>query len=75
MNNIDELAVMAEDKLTGLFLRTRSDIKRARRRNDKKAVADYEIDLCYIQREIEIRHERKKAHAQYTSVNPRKFSA
>ena len=75
MNNIDELAVMPEDKLTSLFLKTRSDIKRARRRNDKNTVADCELDLCYIQRELEIRHERKRAHSQFLAANPRKFSS
>ena len=75
MNNIDDLAVMAEDKLTSLFLKTRSDIKRARRRNDKEAAADGELDLCYIQREIEIRHERKKAHARFMAAMPRKFNS
>jgi hypothetical protein len=56
--SIDEeiLAKMSDDDLRKLFLEFRSLVNRGRRQ--RKDVRSKEIDLCYIQREIQNRRAR-----------------
>ncbi len=68
MNGFDELAAMSDDQLNRLFMKTRGDISRYRKRS--APTTDLEIDLCYIQRELFIRASRQKAHGEYVQSQP-----
>tara|TARA_B100000073_G_C23545799_1_gene498056 strand:- start:161 stop:403 length:243 start_codon:yes stop_codon:yes gene_type:complete len=65
-HNIDSLAIMEESELRSLFFSVKSIIDRKRDR--RQPVDRLEEDLCYIQRELEIRRNRVKAHKEYVSV-------
>jgi hypothetical protein len=54
--NEDDIAILSNHELKKLFLEVRSRIYKARR--GKKNTKHYEIDLCYIQREIQNRNIR-----------------
>jgi len=66
------LAKMDDSLLRQLFLETRSKIyqERSNKRN-KRVLKRLEIDLCYVQREMSIRHGRKlfakKLHEGFSS--------
>jgi hypothetical protein len=51
---------MEDELLRQLFLQTRSKINKERSNKKRKNILkSLEIDLCYIQREMSIRHGRK----------------
>mgnify|MGYP003122164337 FL=1 len=54
--NEDDIALLNNHELKKLFLEVRSRIYKARR--NRKNTKQYEIDLCYIQREIQNRNIR-----------------
>ena len=54
--NEDDIALLNNHELKKLFLEVRSRIYKARR--NRKNTRQYEIDLCYIQREIQNRNIR-----------------
>ena len=62
-HSIDKLAVMDERELKSLFfsIKAMTDRKRDRRQHVEKL----EEELCYIQRELEIRRHRAQAHKDY----------
>ena len=54
--NEDDIALLNNHELKKLFLEVRSRIYKGRR--NRKNTRQYEIDLCYIQREIQNRSMR-----------------
>ena len=64
-HTIDHLATMDENELRSLFFSIKSmiDRKRSRRNN----VGKLEIEMCYVQRELEIRRARHLAHKEYVA--------
>jgi hypothetical protein len=52
--NEDDIALLTNHELKKLFLEVRSRIYKTRR--NRKNARQYEIDLCYIQREIQNRN-------------------
>ena len=51
-----ELGYMRNDDLKNLYLSVRSGLHRAKSSRDRRRAKQCEIELCYIQREIEIRN-------------------
>ena len=62
--NIDYLAVMDEKDLTNLLLRIRSLARKTNGKQKRSA----EIELCYLQREKEIRESRRQHHYEYLKL-------
>ena len=62
-HNMDKLATMDEYDLKSLF----SSIKRmiSRKRERKQGASNLEIEMCYVQRELEIRRSRSQAHKEF----------
>ena len=56
--NEDNLSILTDDQLRKLFLRTRSSLYSARR--NRKSTRNIEIDMCYIQREMQLRKQFRK---------------
>jgi hypothetical protein len=52
--NEDEISLLNNHELKKLFLEVRSRIYKGRR--NRKNTKQYEVDLCYIQREIQNRN-------------------
>ena len=70
--NIDKLAVMSDYEIETLYRKISGNIrglqKKARKYNDeyiKEASHSFEIESCYVWRELETRRMRKKAHEEY----------
>lgn len=64
MNSIDQLAWMSDDDLTGLLMdlvRDRDNVLGVR----GKDPLPLEVEICYVQREMEIRSDRRRAHLQW----------
>ena len=72
-HNFDDLAVMSDDNLHNLFMRTRSDLRRSQR--EKRDSFDHEINLCYIQRELDIRESRRVATQTYVTKNQKRSAS
>lgn len=60
--NIDDIAEMSDDELSVKLRNTRTFIAR---NEGQEQNPDAEIDLCYFQREVEIRQNRRKAHDEW----------
>jgi hypothetical protein len=54
----DSLALLSERELKSIYLDIRAIINKGKRQ--RKNVKDREIELCYIQREIQLRKDSKK---------------
>jgi len=63
IRTIDELSVMADAGLSELYSHCRSCIDRGRSRGQN--TREWEEELCYIQREQEIRELRALVHKQW----------
>lgn len=59
----DHLTVMSEDELHGRVKSMRGLISRERASFKRFEAA--EVELCYLQRELEIRAQRRQAHAAW----------
>jgi hypothetical protein len=59
----DDLAYMHDDELYSLLRNIREAIFNMRRKRNQ--TSDAEIELCYIQREVEKRSLRKSAHKKF----------
>lgn len=64
LHTIDQLAWMSDDDLMGLYMglsRDRDNVNSIR----GKDVTPIEVELCYVQRELDIRNTRRRTHAQW----------
>ena len=64
----DRLAVMDESEIVRLINRAKSIARRTNGRQRSTA----EIEICYLQREKEIREARRKTHQEYLEQLKRK---
>lgn len=64
---LDVIAVMPEGDLHNLRNKLSSQHSNL---NDEVKTKDIEIELCYLDREIEIRKVRKELHAKWLKENP-----
>tara|TARA_Y100001937_G_scaffold46073_1_gene64719 strand:- start:560 stop:781 length:222 start_codon:yes stop_codon:yes gene_type:complete len=70
MLNIDYLSKVEESDLSQHARRLMSIIRNTKGRQKESA----EIDLCYVQRELEVRRRRQAAHREFIAKNPRRRS-
>jgi hypothetical protein len=64
LHTIDQLAWMPDDDLMDLYMtleRDRENVLSIR----GKDVTPIEIEICYVQRELDIRNSRRQAHAKW----------
>jgi len=62
-HTFDELAVIDDDILLGLHKNLIDSVNRAGSHGLNSA--PWEVELCYVQRELQIRSIRRDAHTQY----------
>ena len=60
--NIDTLAVIDDDELIRFSRSLENGISKVK---NKAKVLLLQKDLCYVQREMQIRNDRRKAHDEY----------
>ena len=64
--HVDELATMPEDDLNRVQRLAQETLGKLRRQGTSSAMAMVaEVELCYVQREAEIRDRRRAAHARW----------
>jgi cysteine synthase len=61
--HVDRLETMPEEEINGRSRSMHGAIHRARQ--DKQNTQDIEIELCYFQRELEVRNHRRRAHQEW----------
>ena len=66
--NMDDLAVIDDDSLMNMHRSLVDSVSRAAGHGLNPA--PWEVELCYVQRESQIRTARKEAHAKYVSAAP-----
>lgn len=64
----DELAVIEDDVLMNLQKSLTDSISRVNSHNLNPEA--WEKELCYVQREVQIRSARREAHAKYLATQP-----
>ena len=65
MYNTDTTLYMSEGEMLDTIGRLRGMIKRIRERGNGASTDDLEWDLCYVQRELDIRASRAASHARF----------
>jgi len=70
--NTDRISVMTDDEINSHLSRIKNLLSY---RNKPENRTDLEIELCYLQRESNIRISRKRAHEEYTRKNYKKRHA
>ena len=80
-NRMEDLAVMPDDEFFSLLYKTKRSVSNAQRKldrthhkDDKSYLDDLEVELCYIQREAEVREKRREMHTEYLSSLRKKFA-
>ena len=66
--DMDTLSCMSDDELVRLHANIQNEKDRMSRRED--VVIAWEIEACYVQRELKIRSDRRNAHEVYLRSNP-----
>ena len=66
--DMDTLACMSDDELIRLHSHIQNEKDRSTRR-EEVAIA-WEIEACYVQRELKIRSDRRHTHEAYLRSNP-----
>ena len=70
-HHIDTLATMAEDDLNRNLRRAHEQLGRMRREGATEGIRRYaEVEVCYLQRETEIRSRRRVAHDLWLRAHP-----
>ena len=72
-NGLDELKLMDEYNLSRLLNYLEDRLTHEKKRGDRRA--SLEIELCYVQREIEVRNHRKIGHLNYLSSKNNQMSS
>jgi len=60
--NTDKIATMTDDDLNSHFFKIKNLLSYKNHSRNKR---DLEIELCYLQREVRVRENRRKAHDVY----------
>lgn len=66
LHTIDQLAWMPDDDLMGLYMTLERDRENVLSMRGKD-VTPIEVEICYVQRELDIRNTRRRAHQQWLS--------
>lgn len=66
--DIDTLASMSDDELVRLHSHLQTEKEKVSRRED--LLVAWETEVCYVQRELMIRSDRRRAHDAYLRSNP-----
>ena len=72
-HHTDDLAVMAEDDLNRNLRRAQEQLGSMRREGQGAELRRYaEVEVCYLQRETDVRESRRRAHQRWLSrgANP-----
>jgi len=62
---------ISDDVLEQLFLSTRSKIRKCRRQKNRSLARILEHDMCYIQKELQIRRMARYDTVRYLKMNDR----
>lgn len=68
VRNMDVLSYASDDELERLHAHLQEEREKISRFSDD--VTLWEIEICYVQREMRIRSTRKAAHERYLKTNP-----
>ncbi len=75
-HHIHTLAIMAEDDLNRALRRAQEQLGRLRREGGRAGLRRFaEVELCYLQREAEIRDRRRAAHVRFLQRRAELFGA
>jgi hypothetical protein len=70
-HHVDGLAVMPEDDLNRTLRRSQEQLGRMRREGATEGIRRYaEVEVCFLQREVEIRTRRRRAHDTWLAQRP-----
>jgi hypothetical protein len=70
-HHVDHLAVMPEDDLNRALRRSQEQLGRMRREGASEGIRRYaEVEVCFLQREVEIRVRRRRAHEAWLARRP-----
>ena len=64
LHTIDQLAWMIDDDLMSLYMSLERDRDNVLSMRGKDATP-IEVEICYVQRELDIRNTRRRAHSQW----------
>jgi len=66
LHTIDQLAWMPDEDLMSLYMTLERDRDNVQGMRGKDATP-IEVEICYVQRELDIRNTRKRAHSEWLS--------
>lgn len=65
--NLDEIGYKSEDELQSISDRLNKNLRLARSRRESDLVKNIEKEICYVQRERDIRVKRRKKHEFFSN--------
>lgn len=68
--DLESIAIMPENDLYNLKNRLSSQHSFLVEKNEDEKVKDIEIELCYVEREVEVRKKRRELHDKWLKENP-----
>ncbi len=68
--DLESIAIMPENDLLNLRNRLSSQHSFLEEKNEDEKVKDIEIELCYVEREVQVRKKRKELHEKWLKENP-----
>ncbi len=68
--DLESISIMPENDLLNLRNRLSSQHNFLSEKNEDDKVKDIEVELCYVDREVEIRKKRKELHSKWLKENP-----
>ena len=78
-NKMEDLAVLPDDELFFLLKRTKKNISyverslmKVRHSRDVEDLESLQVEMCYIQREAEVREKRRLIHEEYLQSRGKK---
>ena len=59
----DDISILSDDELSNKFSAIKRRIDQGRKKSlEVKLIRGLEVELCYLHREISIRHDRRRSH-------------
>ncbi len=68
--DLESISIMPENDLLNLRSRLSSQHHFLSEKNEDDKIKDIEVELCYVDREVEIRRKRKELHSKWLKENP-----
>ena len=65
--NVEDLRYKSEDEVVSIGDRLNKSLRISRSRRDAESSKLLEREICYIQRELEMRQRRRKVHSRFIS--------